>query len=337
MASKGYLFNRRGLLLEEIQTNFRCGWTINGVDTCIFRYPTRDLKHEEYIFEYGNFLVVIKGRGLPNWVGRMEPRRDWRTDETQHSALSTLNIFNQRIGKHLPIRSISAPAGGIFQELVGEANMEADTLIRMDDVFMEGKHCTTQITPISFLMKNLERLFRQSQHEVYFEPKIENNRLTILAKWKPRLGQILEHGLNERNCDPDETPLSEEGPIYNLILGIGAERDDGTRAYHWARNQASIDKHDVRVMPLMIQSDDQNAVEVMTEAELLRLAWPRKVFKAFVSNADDTYQSLRLGNIMPFDSSKIGFRGVTTQVRLYGMVHDDTQDDGVETTLKEYV
>lgn len=342
MGSKGYIFDRRhGQLLEEIDAEFECTWTISGVDDCKFSFPGADIKNTEQLFEFGNWLCVLNGEGLPPWVGRFEPTRSSGMKLFKHTALSAPNIFNQRIGTYQLPYGLRDTAGAIFRELIRIANSEEDTLIRPNEIFMGGKRCGTTISPATNLMFNLDQLIKQTGYEYSIDPTIVNNRLTLQGNWYERKGAALDRGLNENNCQMDSDPLEETGPIFNVILGLGPESTGQVRTHHLARDQASIDRYGARATRFNSPSGEGVAVMELTEAELRRLAWPRRVFKGTASSADNTYFLLRLGNILTFDNSKIGYGprgGLGTQayVRLMGMSHRDGSD-GATLTLKEYI
>lgn len=332
MASKGYIFDwRHGHLLDEIDSEFECTWTMSAVDTCKFGYPDNPTKNTKELFEFGNWLCVLNDEGLPPWVGKLEPPRARGRNLVKHNALSAPNIFNQRIGTYQLPRGLLDTAGNIYRELLHITNAEENTLIHPGEIFMGGKVCGTIISPATNLMFNVEQLLKQSGHDYSIDPLIVDNRLTLQANWYERKGAMIDRGLNEGNCELDNDALEDTGPIYNIVLGLGPESGNQVRTHFLAREQPSIDKYCARATRYNAPSGEAPAVEALTNAEVKRLAYPRRVFKGTASSADGLYSVLRLGNILPFDGL-----GVQAYVRLLGMSHKDGTE-GTALTLKEFI
>jgi hypothetical protein len=337
MTSWANLFDRSGHLLDEFDGTFQRSWGINAVGECKFTLPVRALKNTNQNFRFKNWLVVFNNEGLPPWVGRLETPRGWGNKTNKHKALSAESVFANRIGTYTLPYGLVQPAGVIFRRLINIANDAEDTLIHPGKIFGEGGRCGTFISPATLLSENIAQILKQSGHEYEIEAQVVNNQLTLLGNWYDRMGETVDGGLNDRNCGIDEESLSEVGPIYNVVLGLG--KGDQLKTHHLAINQNSIDEYGRNETRVDVDSEAAEGVLALTEQELARLAWPHKMYRATATNKNGTYALLRKGNVLAFENSDAAYGaqgriGTQEQVRIYGMAaNDDVQ--GVALTIIE--
>lgn len=336
MASWGLLFDRqRGHILDEFDGSFKRSWGINSIGECRFTLPINDRKNNETNFQFGNHLVVLNDDGLPPWSGRLETPRSWGNKTNKHFAVSHESFFRDRVGTYTLPYGLLQPAGVIFKQLIRIANEEEDTLIRAGDVFTGGQRCGTIISPIVPLIDNIEKILKQSGHEYEIVPVVANNRLTLYGNWYAEQGVDTGSSLNDSNCRIDENSLSENGPIYNKLIGVGKEQQ--IQNHHVAIDQRSRGRYGLRVAPYEVDAVEAVAVEALTEQQLRAVAYPRRAFRATASKVGGLYYLLRKGNRMQFESTEAGYGlhgviGTQATVRIYGMAYTDDLD-GVALTI----
>jgi hypothetical protein len=344
MSSKAYLFGLDGNIIDEIdRINFKRSYKLNAVDTASFAFPSTSSKALASLFNFGFYLAIFDGNGIvPPWGGRYDPDRGWDADTFTSTAYSGEDQFNIRTGGNptfLPY-VLANPAGTTFRALINAANSVGDTLLRPGNIYEGGDNTTTELSPITYLMTNINQLVRQSKHDWGVAPVVTDNKLTLAASWYKRRGRVLARGLNDRNCEIKQDSLKEVGPIFNRIIAYGTGDTYSARPLYVANDLQSQAKYGVRVKPLSVNSDSGQTVQNAGLQELARLAWPRKNYKAKIQYDPDVAELLEQGNTMPFDNPKSGF-GVSGKVgsqqifvRLMAMAYKDGDPD-IEATIQE--
>lgn len=336
MASWGLVFDRRGYLLDEIDAVYKRSWGINSVGECKFTLPINDPKNNETNFQFGNLLLVLNDKGLPPWVGRLEPPRGWGAKTTKHFALSYESIFADRIGTVGKPYIVLNPPGLLFQLIIQIANEIDDTLIRLGDIHEGEGKCGMVVSPATLLSDNIAKVLKQSGHEYDVTPVFSNNRLKLYGNWYVRQGIETGESLNSGNCRIDENSLNETGPIKNMLLGLG----NGQRfIYHMANDEESIHKYGLRAKPYDAGVYALDAIKELTENELAAHKRPRRIFRATASNDNNTYLHLRKGNMLKYESAETGYGprgriGTQADVRIYGMAYADDME-GVALTISK--
>ena len=336
MASWGILFDRqRGHILDEFDAVFQRSWGINMVGECKFTLPVKDSKNTLSNFQFGNHLVVFNDVGLPAWSGRLETPRGWGNKTNKHKAVSHESFFFDRVGPYTKPYGLLNPAGIILRQMIQIANAAEDTLIRPGDIDNGGKRCGTIISPAIKLSDNINQILKQSGSEYEIVPVVANNRLILRANLYAEQGVDTGASLNDSNCRIDENSLSEVGPIYNWLLGVGKEQE--IKNHYVALDQLSIDQYGLRQEPLEVDAVEAPAVQALTLQQLAVMKQPRRTFRATASNVGGLYPLLRKGNRIQFESAEYGYgtRGVVgtqAEVRIMGMAYSD-DIDGVALTI----
>ncbi|MBI5935679.1 MAG: hypothetical protein HY867_18405 [Chloroflexi bacterium] len=335
MSSWAYLFDKRGHILDEFDGVFRRSWAMNAEGECRFTLPINDRKNTLNNFQFGNHIVVLNNDGLPPWSGRLTTPRSWGNKTNKHFARSHAAVWDYRIGKYtLPYVMINQ-AGVIARHLLEVANLREDTLIRPGKIHYGGHACGAIISPAKKLQAFIDHIVKQSGHEWEIAPVINNNKLILYLNWYDEIGVETGASLNDSNCRIDENSLQENGPIYNLLLGIGTEQE--VRNHHLAINRASQDMFGLYEMPYEVDAVEAVAVKALTEEQLAYLSWPRRAFRATASKVNDFYKQLRIGNRAQFESAESGYGargrvGTQAEVRILGMAYTDDAD-GVALTI----
>ena len=130
--------NNRGTLLAELEPNIKqVSWRLNDVGKLVFEISQKDVKATEEILRYGNRLLVEFDNGLPNWVGMIDPPRDW------NNGIITVNVYSGEyvLGTRQTDRGryfTDGSVGYIFEKLISEANEVEDTGIALGSIYGGG-------------------------------------------------------------------------------------------------------------------------------------------------------------------------------------------------------
>lgn len=332
------MFDRSGYLLDEFDGTFARAWGINMVTECKFTLPALYAKNTEINFEFGNHIVVMNDDGMPEWVGRMETPRGWGNKTTKQKAISEESIFADRIGRYTRPYYIFGTAGSNLLQIIHIANAAEDTLIQIGDLYRGGLNTITLITASENLSANIDQILNQSRCEYEIVPVVTNNRLQLYANLYAEMGVDTGASLNDSNCRIEENSLSENGPIKNLLVGVGKEQQIRNR--YRVFNQASIARYGLRESPYEVNAVEATAVAALTLMQLAALKSPRKTFRVTASKANSLYPLLRKGNRSQFESADVGYGksgvvGTQATVRILGMAYSDSVD-GVALTISNY-
>ena len=341
MSSYALLFDRSGKLLDEINGTFSRSWKLSASDQCKFAFPVSSPKCTRRNFEAGNY----NEDGLTAWGGRMDMPRGWQSGEIKITAYSGEDQFAQRAGVPFVYPYVvKATAGVIFQELVRVANLEEDTLLRPGEIYMGGATTALEISPATLLSIGITRLLKRTGMDYSVEPVVLGNQLTFQANWYERRGSLVGAGFNDRNSELVEDGLEEQGPIINRVFAYSDGESNGERKYYLAEDKESRAQFGLHHKPLPVSTDGEGAEAVVkwaAEAEVKRLAWPRKVYKGTAKRTDNFFSTLDIGNIYPYENAEAGFGdgeeiGTETHVRLKGMAYTDG-DDNASVVLTEEI
>jgi hypothetical protein len=334
MSSFGMIFDRRGILLDEIDAAFQRSWKRNLVEQCTWTFPVSHRKCTRRNFRTGNYIVVFHDNGLPDWGGRMELPNGWGGSTLTITANSAEYQFSIRAGVPYaaPIQLLTT-AGAIYRRLINAANAEEDTLLRPGEIYEGGRICAIVISASVLLEKNIAQLLKRTGQDYSMTPYVTNNRLVFLANWHERIGRSVDISLNDSNSEMRQDTLKEEGPIYNSIFGY-SEGSVGTLGHFYlARDANSIAEYGLHHKPLAVSTTEKEVVQLAAEEELKRLAWPRRTFAATARNQLTLNRNLRVGNILLYENAEAGF-GTEAHVGIEGLAYKDGEDNAA-MVLKE--
>lgn len=138
MAYRLQVGNTTGALLAELEPNIRqVSWRLNDVGKMVFEIAKGNEKATEEILRYGNKVLVEFDNGLPNWVGMIDPPRDWNRGIITVTAYSGEYILGTRQtdrGRYFSDASV----GYIFGQLIEEANAVESMGVELGNVYEGG-------------------------------------------------------------------------------------------------------------------------------------------------------------------------------------------------------
>lgn len=330
-----------GGFLTTIDAEPEYSWVLNEYGSCSFDLALTEYKAVRRYLDFGT-LVYIENDKLGGWGGVIDVDQEWNEDGT-----ITVNAYS---GEYLlafrrsPINQVfrDASAGGLLLQFVREANKAEDLLIREGSIWRGGNPAQDTMDAKDFY-SHAKALSKNRGYDWCIEPAIDAlGKLFFKVNFYERRGEVKSTVLKDGfNISPRGNPLKVQRTIVNDLLGLG----DGVDAERAAWNE--IDAGSRSQYGLRQGSDDFSGntnvatVKANTVAKLRELRYPRRMFRYVAMDKEGTFAALRLGNILPFESERIGFLnddtvGTNTLVRLTGMRHI-TKTDLVDLTLEEVV
>jgi hypothetical protein len=324
--SRILIFDQYGAALGEIDALTRRSWILYGEGACAFRMATSDAKCTETLLQFGNFLL-IQDDEFPDWCGVIEPDRNWGHGWMEVRAY-TLERMLANCGT--PIQKITGSAGTIFEKIVNIYNQYASLPFGFGTIYRGGPQREETLGDSAY--EHVRRVRERSGNYWRFTPAIQNGRLTITAEWLETLGavngQILAEGLN---LALEEPLLTEYGPIWNVVTGLGDASTDGSRLSVTVTDADSAAKYGRRSTSIVFSGNTQlPTLEQNANEYLQQYAQPLKQVTTKIVRNADVFQNLRIGDWYPVSLSSVGFAGgglgYNAVMRLMGMERDDESD-----------
>lgn len=336
------VFNRSGFPIAEFRASVSRSWAMGMEGRAQMILATKESKYvNSTVLNFGNWLLV-ESSVLPAWIGMIDVPRAWSTRSVEVNAFSPERIFQYRRGGLEEV--LKGSAGSIFEQLLQRVNLAQRTIVQGGSIWKDGPLQEDTLHPED-LAKHLSSLQEKSQEEYAWEPRISTaGTLAILGHWVYRRGIVtgiqLQEGRGGGNIEATGTPMIEDEPLINDILGYGDGSTWSSKANVQTIDQPSIDTYGLRQ-----GSESWSGVTTVgpitnnNQAKLKTEKSPTKTFNVNALNVADLFIQLRLGNQFQFVSESMGFTGnslgLTTNVRIIGMGYDPSQYQKVSLILQE--
>jgi len=341
------IYDHDGYELAEIEASIEVNWILNEYGNASFTLPVRDPKCTEVNLRYGNFVLVRfrdenNAPVLPDWCGMIDTPREWLNQQVKISCYSAEYILTKRTGTR--DETVTGVAGALFQRCINRANEDADTLIRLGNVYGGGSE-----RQLTFHYQQIYKavtgdgtggLAQRAENDFEIVPDVQQSgRLQFLANWYERAGvdrltQLIEGYNIER------TTVREQGRLTNDLVGYGDGATWPDRPVYHAKDQELIGKYGLMKDSFSAGASEYGTVRVNTEQEIARRKQPTLSLRLAALDVADTYANIRLGDRLPLRLTTAGFAdangeiGLSTVVRIVGMKYN-TDAHKLELTCEE--
>lgn len=336
------IFKRDGTPIAEFRANVARSWVIGDEARAQFSYPARktDIVNED-VLQFGNWLLV-ENTHLPPWVGVLDFPREWSTRNVTISAYSPERVFAQRVGTLEEVWT-GAP-GGIFANLINLVNKAEATVIRPGAIFRGGTHTQVTINPQP-LNEYLRDLWETSEEDYTWQPQTDaDGKLVVRGNWLQVLGvettALLHEGRMGGNTESAGRILTEDGPVVNSVLAYGDGETWKSKPNVEVNAQPSIGKYGLREASQEYSGVVSKTVLAKNGKQYLtEFKNPARSFTLNALNVGDTFQYIRLGNILTVQFQNAGFYGgnvgFISQVRIFGMSYEPQSKNKVALVARE--
>jgi hypothetical protein len=324
MAGLVTVFSRNGTPLADLRTSVTRSWVLNGIGRAEFMLATNDPKCTRENIEFGN-LVLVQHETLPDWIGVIHTPRQWFAGAVLVTAYEIIKITQWR--RTPENQMLTGTAGQIFSQLIDIANSRVDTRLR--SAVVSGDGTSRQETLSDSVWAHINRVRRRSNNDWLVNSGFIAGRLAANMTWRAMAGDAPLQSLVEGyNIEFPQTPLAEDGEIYNDVLGQGEATTSGERIFSNAIAQDSISRFGLReIKKLFDGNSEQATLDTNTMAEAARVSRPIATSSLVALNVGQTFAACKLGNTLNVQFRTVGFggsgTGYTANVRIYGMRYAD--------------
>jgi hypothetical protein len=315
---------RDGTPITDIKAAVVRSSLLNDIGEAIFQIPTSSIKCRREVLEFGNYLYVQNDK-MPDWVGIIDTPRTWRSGAVEVHAYEVPFILNYRI---TPLNStINGTPGELVNQLIGIANGDEDTLIRPGSIFAGGVSAPEVLTDTVYA--HIKGIQSYSNHDWICTPVIGNNgMLTIQLDWVEKSGVVTDIELSQgKNILYGDTPLDEAGELLNFVHALTDQQGENpetltqTDAVSRARYGLRAARRDY------ITATASGSLITSANALLMRQKDPDISTPLTVVDKGSVFKSVRLGNIMKYKYTNVGFDndglGWSDYVRIMGYRFDE--------------
>jgi hypothetical protein len=339
------IFSRTGAALAEFRTSVERSWASDNEGRALFNYPSRktDVVNERNL-QFGNWLLV-ENSALPAWIGVIDTPRYWTARQVAVHAYSPEHVFNWRRG---PLEEkITGSAGTLFLKLLSKLNEVEPTIIQPGIIWngSASREETLNPTPLS---ENLKRIKNRSGENYTFRVSFDTNRaLIVYADWIQNQGNqtnaLLQEGKEGGNVEAVANILVEDRDIFNDILAYGDGLTWLSKPNINIRENNSIGKYGLRQISIEYGGvTNTSTLTTNASQKLLETKQPERTFHIFALNIGDTFQYIKLGNVLKLRFQNAGFTsgglGFETYVKIVGMSYNPAATKNkIELTVREVI
>lgn len=319
--------NPNGTIIGELDLAIRAiPWWLNNVGKSEISIARTDVKATGDYLGFGNRVLFQFDNGLPDWGGVIDPPRKWAADRIKCPVYSGERLLLQRVtGKD---RSFStATAGYVYQHLIEDANVMADTGISIGDIWTGGD----THSPRYHYDEVLEQIQRQltvrlSAADFAIVASESEGRIVFTAHFYERRGMNKPGVVLLQGHNVSKVELVERGPIVNAwyIVGAGSTWGD-ERLVGYAEDVDSIADYGLRQgcelhTDIAAQASSLNAIAANRMRET---AQPYNVLSLTAANlAPAEFADYEVGDSVRVMLHDYGFDGYDHMVRVHSRVYD---------------
>jgi len=317
-----------GGFVTTIKTETERSWVLNDKGKCTLPFAVTDAKAVRR-YMGSRLLIYIDHPTLPAWGGVIETDENWREDGViEFTAWSGESLLISR--KPIVGLVTAGSPGGLFAKLINLANKDEDLRIRVGNINQAGGSAEATLDGTN-LFDVIQSLAQRHKMEFSIDPILDaDGKLYFSANWYVRQGVnsplVLKEGLN----------IERRGNVYrrqrrvaNKVTGLGSASTNATRPAY-----SVIDAESRDLYGLMEEVVDFNDVTLQatlienTKEKLGALRFPRDTYQITALDVDDTFGSIRKGNVHPLKAQTFGWLsdssvGTDEAVRLLGMRYFD--------------
>lgn len=339
--SKMLVYDTTNKRIDNLHATVVCTWVLNGIGEMDFTMAFSDAKTQEKLLRPGNAIRWDHNQ-LPSWSGVIaDDGRSWDAEQgtvklKAYSAEAMLDMRGTVEGFEL-----SGGGGSLFEQLIQIANEDDDSFLRYGNIFMNG--ITRQETLGESCLTHAKRIaaLDRANADFWFEPQEDaNGLLTWVGNWLPsgsvKTGKILKEGTHFMI-----PTLSEQGPIFNRIRGLGDASTQGTRPVSIQEDMNSRKLYRLRSASKVYDGNtQQTTVDENTENDLAQMKEMRKYLTLNILNVNGIWQWLRLRNEFEAVCTSVGFNtlrggfGSEGDLPIKGMKYEEATSKGESVEVK---
>lgn len=331
------IYNRKGVLLDRLKATFRFSEALNDIGTAEFTMAISDPKCLARNLLFGNYLLLEHAR-LGKWAGVLAPHngQDWNDDETITTrALSAeYQFWRRRAPLHDldfdDIGAISGTEGVLLRRIISYANMEEDTLLRANKIYMGGAVHRMKLRYAN-LGDLVAHIVERSEMDLWCAPFLEDGNLRFYVNFMPRRGVDRRWVLRER-IDmelPSGQHHRRDGELVNDVLVLAEGGDAPLKAYGKKTSAASIGRYGLWQGVDSIETDNETVAQAKADTIIQEHGLPKEKDKVIAIESEEspsTFFYIGLGDQVRVRKDSVIFYGsgrpYVRQARITGREYD---------------
>lgn len=298
---------RDGTPITDIKAAVVRSSLLNDIGEAIFQIPVTSTKCRREVLEYGNYLYVQNDK-MPDWVGIIDTPRTWRNGLVEVHAYEVPFILQYRL---TPLNSvIIGLPGELVQQLIGIANSDEDTLIRAGNMTSAGVSAPETLTDTVY--SHVKGISSNFGHDWICTPIIDTNgKLTIQMDWVETAGIVTDLELSQgQNLLYGDNPLEESAEILNYVQAMSNQQGENPTSIV-LEDGTSRSKYGLRAArrEYITTTTENGALPSFATALINRQKNPDIATPLTVLDVGNAFRSIRLGNIVKYKYTNVGFDG----------------------------
>jgi hypothetical protein len=312
--------DKSGHNLAELSVDLEyVAWRIGKVAKAKFNISPLDPKATRTNLRFGNRILFQFENGLPNWVGVLDPPREWKSGNIKVTAYSAEHILEYRqTGKSKYFAGVQA--GKIYKELIQDMNNIENTGIDIGNVWVGGAGLSVELhfeSLLYFFQDYLTSGLWSSEFDITGAE--EAGQIVMSANFYERKGADRTGIALLEGANIESAILVEEGPIVNSwdVAGQGTDWGD-TRLTARAQSNLSISEFGLREGSAIYPNETlQTTLEDRAANSLLDTLVPYNAYELEALDEDPgEFRDYDLGDYVKLVLRSYGFGGTETTVRI---------------------
>ena len=324
MTSHVTIFDLDGKQTATLEVNFRRTWKMNEYGSAEFTLSGYDSKTILSNLQFGRFIHVSHAK-LGVWAGMIDTPRSWGYHKVSITAYSGEYILKQ-MRSPLNWKGEGHP-GPLAAQLVQQSDGRHDIL--QAGSISEGGKSLKRESHLANVYDEVKQWAKEAASDWDVSAMVIDGKITFYLNWYEKKGETRLIPLDENlNLQLSENIMVEQGDIYNNIIGYDSTDKSWNNCMKSHRiDQTSVDDYGPRYWSFSHTiGHQQSGSDEATSAELNKKKKPRMTFDFSVLNVGEIWNNLRLGDTLPVRLSSVGFGGVNTTARIFGMTFDDIEN-----------
>jgi hypothetical protein len=303
-------------------------WVLNDEGLCTIEMAQTDPKARAEYLEFGRY-ILIEEEGLPMWGGVIDTPRQWSTHSFTVTAYSAEHLLKWRYTPN--DQSMKDLAGNLFQSLIHNANAPEDLGLRIGTI--QDKGLVLEEPGGYNMLELVQKIAKEAGCEFGFIPAIgADHRIYFMANWYHKRGTVMKTELVEgHNVEASDNILSEQGDIYNLVVGLNDVSSPHDRITVTLGDLPSIHQYRLRESSNIFTGTKGPGLQGLTQTMLDVDKEPTRSYALNVLKVGSAWNELGVGNTGKVRMKRVGFRRETSlgrvdPIRIQAMKRNDGVD-----------
>ena len=331
MSMQVLLGDRSGRIIAQVKPEIKSvNWRLNEIPQLSMRFSKKDAKVTESNLQYGNRVLIkfSSDIGLPYWGGVIDPPAEWDESSVTVTAWGIEYLLQFRTTPKTRAFNDDT-VGRILYYTLYEANQDQDMGLYFGSIWGGGRghspryHGKTVWSIVKDCTTKLERC------DIRFIARQDGDFIKFRVDVHEKAGQDNRNKFAFREGkNVSEVVLTEQGPIINKFMAIGAGTDWGESRQHSVHyDRVSDQKYGLREASKVYPDVTMESTLIRyAHTEIRDNAEPHTRIALKVGNARPArFVDYDLGDVIGCTLPSYGWNGFDAPVRVLAREYDTTK------------